>query len=201
MMKKLSAILGASLCIASVTAFADSAIQTPTQSSPKHSGFYLGAQGGYSRVNFSDADNHGFGFSPFIGYQFNSYWAVETGYLQFANVTSDLVDPTVTINHNHAFYGAVKGILPIGSRANLYGKIGAASVSNTYSVDTVIFNDDDAVIVSKGAHRNTCFYAAIGTSYFVTQQVALNLEVASTAKNGLVTPAMGAVMAGVSFYF
>ncbi len=119
-LKLIRKILPFSFCILSAAflsnAFAD------TEFYNAHEGFYVAGNGGISlgdKVKKSGQASSGFmggAASVFIARQFKKYFALEGG---FAYYGSKLGETTV-------FDVVGKGILPLGSRVMLFGKLGAA---------------------------------------------------------------------------
>lgn len=111
-------------------------------------GFYIGAGIGPSSFDVSDfneefgdlyfeADN--FGVKVFGGYQFLKYLAVEVGYTNFGQVTRretniHYEDQSLKVAINDWDASAV-GIVPLGRKAALFGKVGLASWNTDVTVD------------------------------------------------------------------
>ena len=140
----------------------------PQESSATSPGPYVGVQFGLANVHqgsyiaahlnhliqkaipdastdYMDAlyNNTGYAGRLFVGYQFNSYFAIETGYTQFeklninttAGINIDIKKINFTFPANVSTHAAVttdafdlvgKGILPVTKRFSLYGKLGLA---------------------------------------------------------------------------
>ncbi|PHQ79964.1 MAG: hypothetical protein COB66_05785 [Coxiella sp. (in: Bacteria)] len=89
-----------------------------------------------------------------FGYQFNRYVAIELGTQNEFNI--------VSVNSASL---AVKGILPLGSRVTLYGKVGGA-----YSyVSTDIFGFHS--LASEGS-----LFGAVGMGVYLSHHSELNLD-------------------------
>lgn len=197
MNKTIPYFLGAALYAATFTSHAE--VEASVLSLPpaydtvnnRGTGFYLGFSAG--RSSFIDFIEHHLytsseawtGYSPFAGYQFNSYFALEWGYIRYANLnfvrnvqTRDGANITLdTLEENQAAYGAAKLTLPVGDNWQLYGKLGGALslVSITYSWNDGQKESDTAQLYSGSP------YVAFGLSYYLAHNLAMSLESAVTA--------------------
>jgi OmpA-OmpF porin, OOP family len=137
--------------------------------------------------------NNGLAGRLAIGYQFNQNFAVELGYLQLASKKANKTFTTVgedpvsvvaaTKLNQNAIDLALKGILPIASNFNVYGKLGAAYLTTTGTATfdlgdlsrgqvpnmTVAANQFIGVAKHKWAPE-----AAVGVSYNLTQNVSVD---------------------------
>lgn len=159
-------------------------------------GFYATGQVGYANNNMeiktnddilndilnndiSQADLAG---RAAIGYQFNQNFALEAGYLHIAQKKATVVDlkpskeDSVAIGHlaydQNAIDLVAKGILPINSNLNLYGKLGIA-----YLTTTAKFNSSDKEfdpMLDNIAKHKWAPEAAVGVSYDITPNVSLD---------------------------
>ncbi len=136
--------------------------------------------------------NNGLAGRLAIGYQFNQNFAVELGYLQLASKKAnkifkdgdadDTISAAMKLNQN-AIDLVLKGILPIASNFNVYGKLGAAYLTTTATANfdfrdpshgqapniTVEANQFIGVAKHKWAPE-----AAIGVSYDITRNVSID---------------------------
>lgn len=114
-----------------------------------------------------------------IGYQFNQNFALEAGYIrtnqkQITLVTDSqkgLVVGDVALDQN-AIDLLAKGILPVSSNLNVYGKLGVAYVTTDFSLSS----DDErfAPTIKNIAKRKLAPEAAVGVSYDITPNVSLD---------------------------
>lgn len=120
----LAAVLGAA-------AFGAQAAEAP--------GFYIGAGAGQSFVDEGDYDDEDTAFSVFGGYQFNRYFGLETGYVDFGEL-----EPTGagrSLEANSVYLTAV-GTVPFTENFSGYAKAGF----QRWDLDTTIpgLADDDS---------------------------------------------------------
>ena len=155
-------------------------------------------------TNLTKFRNYGFAWAANLGYQFNKYLALEAGYMNFGQSKATASVAGVTATETNTFGGfdaAVKGILPVTSQFNLFGKVG-----------TVDMHDDADLSVagtSARAHGSTWVpMLGVGTSFNVTDHVALNVQDDYAFRTnykykGVHTfmPAANAILAGVSYKF
>jgi hypothetical protein len=93
------------------------------------SGFTIGLNGGWGKVDaFTKTNNAGFAWNANVGYQFNPYFAVESGYTAFADVNESGTFNGSPYTATDKYYGVdvvFKPIWPLTTHFNLFGKIGA----------------------------------------------------------------------------
>jgi len=157
----------------------------PVQPSNNDAGFIVSGNVGYGKVNYNAANINvrpsmlrGFAWNGNLGYQFNKFFALESGYTHFHNV--------ITNSGNIQTQGVdllAKGILPINSQFNVFAKAGAMDVFTKVSP-----NASYVAFASVNRSRITPEFG-IGTSYNVTRNVALTLQ-------GITTLAMKGPHAG-----
>ncbi|MFZ0219516.1 MAG: outer membrane beta-barrel protein [Candidatus Aquirickettsiella sp.] len=108
-----------------------------------------------------------------VGYQFNPNWAVEMGYLRFANqkanIKSTLTNQSITINQ-HAYDLVGKGIYPISSKFDIYAKAGIAYLVTGLSGNTIAQQS----IIKPVAKHSWAPEAGIGVTYNVTSNVFID---------------------------
>lgn len=126
------------IVLTSVLASGAFAMMTANAALP--SGLYVSGQVGYASTHMKSRlplllgpslANDGLAGRLAIGYKIIPNLAVELGYLQLPQEKANLALPKlppqlVTSLKQHAIDVAAKGILPITSNVNLYGKLGAA---------------------------------------------------------------------------
>lgn len=110
-------------------------------------GVYLEANGGYAIRNWNNLrsndvfhDNQanslsnvqgGFTGIGDLGYQFNSFWAVEAGYIYLPKVKgTDIATSNVVSDTSYGLYAGFKLSVPVYSDTYLYGKLAAAYQHN-----------------------------------------------------------------------
>lgn len=155
-------------------------------------GIYVTGQLGYSnnRMDFkadnilplSDVSSNNFAGRVAVGYQFNQNFALEAGYfrtsqknttLVYFNEYSGKIETGGKISYNqNAIDLAAKGILPINSNLNLYGKLGVAYL--TTHGDFTSSSEDFDYNLENVAKRKWAPEVAIGISYDFTPNVSLD---------------------------
>ena len=135
---------------------------------------YVEGNVGYGKVNAKQTpgtnsfSNTGFTWNGNLGYQFAKYFAIEAGYTSFSNVKETAGSDTVTVTP----YGVdllAKGILPLNSQFSVFAKAGAMYLHTVASV------------AGLSAYRyNYVPEFAVGTEYYVTQNIDVALEAVAT---------------------
>lgn len=113
-----------------------------------------------------------------IGYQFNQNFALEAGYFRAAQKHTTLVDTdksgklvsTKLGLDQNAIDFVAKGIFPVNTNLNLYGKLGVAYLTTDF--DKATFNN--RAISTLIAKRKLAPEAAIGVSYDLTPNVSID---------------------------
>jgi len=95
-----------------------------------HRGIYFEVNFGYGKVHQTLSDNlytnnKGFTWNLVTGFQFTQNFAFEGGYISLPKVSGDLGYQA------EAWYMALKGIYPVTSNFNVFGKLGFASSSRS----------------------------------------------------------------------
>lgn len=172
-------------------------------------GVYVGGQVGWGDPSYSDhwgsTDEGGVAGRPYVGYQFNQYLGVETGYTFFSDNTYHIDAWGMTFDKKistEQWDVLLKAGMPFGNsgfRGDV--KVGAADVMPDvrWSGDTGSWNDtwrhnknDDRWDVAAGA----------GVSYFLNKNVAVDLSyLHAFGSNGNCSPDTDFVAVGVSYYF
>lgn len=132
--------------------------------------------------------NNGLAGRIAIGYQFNQNFAVEAGYLQLGQSKVNLgavhddhmpADGEASLKlQQNAIDLVGKGILPLASNFNVYGKLGVAYVTSDVKgtfqapgIPTINFDLNDRVNIAK---HKWAPEAAIGVSYDITPNVSVD---------------------------
>ena len=109
-----------------------------------------GAPGG---VTVPSCDNKGSFWKAFVGYQFHRNFAVEGTYLQTDDFSGSFTfgGATGTVSANaQAFGAAALGLLPVGERFTLFGKLGLlitdSKGSGSIGATTVSVGDDETEV-------------------------------------------------------
>ncbi|TLY47327.1 MAG: hypothetical protein E6K54_06850 [Gammaproteobacteria bacterium] len=156
-------------------------------------GVYVTGQVGYADTHLDsklgkDLSNNGLAGRAAIGYQFNQNFAVEAGYLQLSDSKVQLnaykvpntplvADAKLKLQQNVIDF-AGKGILPLTTNINVYGKLGVAYITTDYTAHGKIPGIPAATLDLNGeaniAKHKWAPEAAIGVSYDITPNVSLD---------------------------
>ncbi len=136
-------------------------------------GFYVGGNIGYGETDLDssikdDLDTSSFVWGADVGYQFNRYFALEGGYIQLPRVKVKGIDVKMTPS---VVYLAVKGIYPVSSKFDIFGKIGAGRTNERIHVAGESFDVDNHELVplmGVGADINVTPHFAITTQALAT---------------------------------
>jgi len=175
-------------------------------------GVYVGGQVGYGAVSnnnhwWSDNNDDGFAGRPYIGYQFNQYFGIETGYTFFSenkNTWSNSWGVDITRKDRVEQWDILlKAGMPFGNsgfRGDI--KVGAADVmpntdwswsgnSSWNSSWGTRDHDDDQWDAAAG----------VGVSYFLNKNVALDISYLHAFGSDNCNPDTDLVTFGVAYYF
>lgn len=109
-------------------------LASPAWSAPEGSGAYVGAGIGMSDLSFDGFNGNDFAFKVFGGYDFFKYLGVEAAYMNGGSPS----DHGFSIDVD-GWDIAVRGILPLGDRGELFAKLGYV----WWNADTNGFGSDD----------------------------------------------------------
>ncbi|GEM_PF-4168132 len=148
--------------------------------------------------NVTKFRDYGFAWAANLGYQFNKYLALEAGYMNMGqSKATDSFFGTGT-NTFGGFDAAVKGILPVSSQFDLYGKAGAIDMHDVaeLSIDGTTMRAHKSIWVPM---------IGVGTAYNLTHSVALTVEddyaFRANYKHDGFSPSVNSVLAGVIYKF
>lgn len=161
-----------------------------------NSGFYVGINLGYGKMKETISGSTfnkttGFGGRVDVGYKFVPTFATEFGFSMFRN---GRFSNGVTTTNNFLLDLALKAILPFKNGFSVFGKVGPAVLNHKYDDPNGVLTDKRA-----GTHMKPTIFGAIGASYSFTPNIALNGQVAATAKNGKNAPATFLATAGITY--
>ncbi|WP_342219377.1 outer membrane beta-barrel protein [Rickettsiella endosymbiont of Miltochrista miniata] len=134
----------------------------------------------YSKDN--DLSNNGLAGRVALGYQFNQNFAVEAGYLQLGERKVDTskigatTQSTLKLQQN-AIDLVGKGIMPLGSNFNVYGKLGVAYVTSNIDNTTTGSGNTSTTDLNRTANvakHKWAPEAAVGVSYDITPNVSVD---------------------------
>ena len=150
--------------VASISAMASfGAHAQSNQIEAKDSGFYVGGNYGYLRVEGEDDfDDDKDVWQGLVGYKFNEWIAIEGGYIDFGDYGNDLAGA-----ETDGYTAAIKGILPLTERFSLYAKAGQLWSETEYNFAGVSRdNDDESLFVGAGlSYAITSNFLEIGRAH------------------------------------
>ncbi|MFT2090574.1 porin family protein [Paraglaciecola sp. 2405UD69-4] len=128
------------------------------------SGFYVGGNYGYLRVEGDDDfDDDKDVYEGIIGYRFNQYIALEGSYIDFGNYGTEFARADVD-----GYTAAIKGSLPITNRVALFVKAGQLWSETDYNaLDLTREVDDTSVFLGGGVTVNLSPNFALNATYSV----------------------------------
>lgn len=163
------------------------------------SGFYLGINGGYGKIDetiegATSSKSTGFTGGVDFGYQFIPYVAAEAGayYVPNQKYTVNVLGQNIEIKgkDNYFAYLAAKGILPFSNGLNLFAKAGGAWVH--HKIEDV-FGDSQS-------YSKIAFLGGVGIGYNITKSVSVALQGLLTTKSGDV-PANYLGLVNLTYHF
>lgn len=151
--------LGAIASISAIVSFGAHAQSTQVEA--KTSGFYVGGNYGYLRVEGEDDfDDDKDVWQGIAGYKFNEWIAIEGSYIDFGDYGNDLADA-----ETDGYTAAVKGILPLTERFSLFAKVGQLWSETEYNLGGFRQENDDESL-----------FVGAGLSYAITSNFLVNAE-------------------------
>lgn len=157
-MKKLTPILLAALALTTTYSAASMAAESDVKND---SGLYVGGNYGYLKVDGDDDfDDDNDVWQGLVGYKFNPYIAVEGSYIDFGKYGSSVAGA-----ETDGYTAALKLMLPLGERVELYAKGGQLWYDTDYHVAGIDGGDDD-----------TGVFAGAGVGFKITENFLINAE-------------------------
>lgn len=104
-----------------------------SRSSAKTSKVYIGVSGGQNKLEDTTITKTSTGYSVFLGYAFNDYFATELAYTNFGKLE---LSPTTDFK-SYAGSLSLVGSLPMGRFVSLFGKAGYATTTSEYVISSV----------------------------------------------------------------
>ena len=150
-------------------------------------GLYVSGQAGYADTHMKSRlssntgialANDGLAGRIALGYKITPNFGLEVGYLQLSEGKSNKPKQDITkYNKQNAIDVAAKGILPITSNVNIYGKLGVAYLTTELKKDTIengIPTSTDLNSVQGIAKHKWAPEVAIGMGYDITPNVTVD---------------------------
>ncbi|OIZ95021.1 hypothetical protein A1D18_02650 [Candidatus Rickettsiella isopodorum] len=150
-------------------------------------GLYVSGQTGYADTHMKSRlpsptgialENDGLTGRLAIGYKVTPNFALELGYLQLSEGKSYFPKQNITLyNKQHAIDVAAKGILPITSNVNIYGKLGVAYLTTELKEDTTLDGTPTSIDLNSVegiAKHKWAPEVAIGMGYDITPNVTVD---------------------------
>ena len=151
--------LAAVISLASFSAYSHA--DNMSNSDAAENGIYVGANYGYLKVDGDDDfDDNSDVMQGLVGYKFNKYLALEGSYINFGDYGNGLANA-----ETDGYTAALKVMLPIADRVELYAKGGQLWYSTDYEVVGFSGNDDGEGV-----------FAGAGVAFKVTDRFLINAE-------------------------
>jgi len=151
--------LAAIISLASFSAYSHA--NNMSNSDAAENGIYVGANYGYLKVDGDDDfDDNSDVMQGLVGYKFNKYLALEGSYINFGDYGNSLANA-----ETDGYTAALKVMLPIADRVELYAKGGQLWYSTDYDVVGFSGNDDGEGV-----------FAGAGVAFKVTDRFLINAE-------------------------
>lgn len=151
--------LAAIISLASFSAYSHA--NNMSNSDAAENGIYVGANYGYLKVDGDDDfDDNSDVMQGLVGYKFNKYLALEGSYINFGDYGNGLANA-----ETDGYTAALKVMLPIADRVELYAKGGQLWYSTDYDVVGFSGNDDGEGV-----------FAGAGVAFKVTDRFLINAE-------------------------
>lgn len=151
--------LAAIISLASFSAYSHA--DNMSNSDAAENGIYVGANYGYLKVDGDDDfDDNSDVMQGLVGYKFNKYLALEGSYINFGDYGNGLANA-----ETDGYTAAIKVMLPIADRVELYAKGGQLWYSTDYDVVGFSGNDDGEGV-----------FAGAGVAFKVTDRFLINAE-------------------------
>ncbi|MCU7961950.1 porin family protein [Shewanella sp. SM20] len=151
--------LAAIISLASFSAYSHA--DNMSNSDAAENGIYVGANYGYLKVDGDDDfDDNSDVMQGLVGYKFNKYLALEGSYINFGDYGNGLANA-----ETDGYTAALKVMLPIADRVELYAKGGQLWYSTDYDVVGFSGNDDGEGV-----------FAGAGVAFKVTERFLINAE-------------------------
>ena len=155
-MKFFIPVIAGSIALASYSA----AVQADS-STENNSGFYVGGNYGYLKVESDDEfDDSNDVSQGILGYRLNSFLALEGSYINFGRYGNDLANAETT-----GYTAAVKGTIPLSQTLEVFAKAGQLWQETDYNVAGFSGNSDD-----------TSLFAGAGVNFKVTENLLVNAQ-------------------------
>ncbi len=151
--------LAAIISLASFSAYSHA--DNMSNSDAAENGIYVGANYGYLKVDGDDDfDDNSDVMQGLVGYKFNKYLALEGSYINFGDYGNGVANA-----ETDGYTAAIKVMLPIADRVELYAKGGQLWYSTDYDVVGFSGNDDGEGV-----------FAGAGVAFKVTDRFLINAE-------------------------
>ncbi|GIU15327.1 porin family protein [Shewanella morhuae] len=151
--------LAAVISLASFSAYSHA--DNMSNSDAAENGIYVGANYGYLKVDGDDDfDDNSDVMQGLVGYKFNKYLALEGSYINFGDYGNGVANA-----ETDGYTAAIKVMLPIADRVELYAKGGQLWYSTDYDVVGFSGNDDGEGV-----------FAGAGVAFKVTDRFLINAE-------------------------
>lgn len=167
---------------------------------PKNdSGFVVGLQGGYGNINGADdgfdVAQSGFAGRGYIGYDFNKYFALESGYTYLPDRKYSYIGYDFETYANYAVDLLAKGSIPVTDQFGVFGKLGTV-LMGTKTDNENYYSKTTSISLGLGA----------GVEYKITPNIGVDASWthycgAGNENNTPYVPSADVFLLGVSYKF
>lgn len=202
----LAALSGLAACAIVVPAHAEFFGCLPSCNMSLPCGWYVEGNVGTTRIsngnNTSNTNGTNIGFNLNFGYKFMPYFALEIGGTRYPN--GQVKDPVTGVKIGSTqFYSydlAGRAIVPISdSGFELFGKFGVARINASASGSVVA--PSGVTISGNGSRNKTGIYLGLGGQYYVSPELAFNLQWQRAQANNHNNATFDLLSLGVSYIF
>ena len=139
-----------------------------------YDGWYAGASIGQTSVDmdasgFQEVNDTDTGWKLYMGYRFLPYFALEGAYAALGETSLKTAGTSLKVEVNDTLYLAAVGMLPLGDRFVLFGKVGV------FSAETDVVACLPAVCVNEKERQDGWMYG-VGLDFFFTRQWGMRAE-------------------------
>lgn len=115
-----------------------------------------------------------FGGGGALGLQFNPYVGLEVGAMTLPRIYYSLAPmlPVFILNQNYFIDTAIKAILPVTSRLNLFGKLGVATSKQTLKMMVPVTGE----VITLPSHQGVHALLSIGMSYTFAPRLQFSVQ-------------------------
>ncbi len=160
-----------------------SAVTSAMAAMPLPIGWYLEANGGFTRTSNQNIGSNasstspGAGWNASVGYKFMPYFGTELGYNAYAKSKIKYVGTPVAQDTNKSYYLAAKAILPVvDSGFEFFAKLGVTRITSHLTVTNPTFVSQNGLSINAGTQTATGAYFGVGGDYSFMPNLQLDMQ-------------------------